>query len=154
MRPYQLQDKTLCYTGDDYSYFAHASSLVFGQFPSYEKEIFIAGDTSPLHSIGPGLMAAPFVFVFSLIDRLEGSDIIHQRTRSNITQSWSMFGFVFAASFYFWAACFLLYKALRYYVPDQHAIMAIIITVLCQGIPLFVYRRRYFLIYSNFFCKA
>jgi len=64
MRPYHLQDRTLCYTGDDYSYFAHASSLVFGQFPSYEKEFFVAGDTSPLHSIGPGLMAAPFVFDF------------------------------------------------------------------------------------------
>lgn len=154
MRPYQLQDRNLCYTGDDYSYFAHASSLVFGQFPSYEKEFFVNGDTSPLHSIGPGLMAAPFVFVFSFIDRLEGSDIVHQRTRSNITKSWSMFGFVFAASFYFWIACLLLYKALRYYVPDRHATLAIILTVLCQGIPLFVYRRPIFSHLFEFFLQS
>jgi len=55
-----MQSNGMWYGNDDQDYFANASSLVFGQFPSYEKEFdYGAGDT--LGSIGPGLMAAPFV---------------------------------------------------------------------------------------------
>ena len=65
-----MQQTGLMYGGDDQSYFAHASSLAFGQFPSYQNEVFTSGKGSPKHSIGSGVMAAPFVFVFSLIDRI------------------------------------------------------------------------------------
>ncbi len=127
LRPYHLQQTGLRYAGDDESYFAHSSSLVFGQFPSYEKEYFTFWEDYPLHSIGSGLMAAPFVFVFSLVDRVVGSDIVHQRTLENTSHSWSLFGFVFASSFYLWLACFLLYKGLRYYFKPHHASLALLL---------------------------
>ncbi len=154
LRPYQLQKTGLRYGGDDASYFAHSSSLVFGQFPSYEKEYFTAGEDYPLHSIGSGLMAAPFVFVFSLVDRVGGSDIVYERTLENTSQSWSLFGFVFASSFYLWLACFLLYKGLRYYFKHHHASLAVILMVLSQGIPLFVFRRPIFSHVYEFFLQS
>ncbi len=153
-RPYHLQQTGLRYGGDDESYFAHSSALVFGQFPSYEKEHFTVREDYPLHSIGPGLMAAPFVFVFSLIDRAVGSDIVYRRTLENTSQSWSLFGFVFASSFYFWLACFLLYKGLRYYFKHHDASLAIILMVLCQGIPLFVFRRPIYSHVYEFFLQS
>ncbi|HDY87872.1 MAG TPA: hypothetical protein ENH82_07130 [bacterium] len=154
LRPYVLQQTGLRYGGDDESYFAHSSSLVFGQFPSYEKEYFTIRKNYPLHSIGPGLMAAPFVFIFSLIDRASGSDVVYRRTLENTSQSWSLFGFVFASSFYLWLACFLLYKGLRYYFQSRHASLAVILMVLSQGIPLFVFRRPIFSHVYEFFLQS
>ena len=110
LRPYQMQKFGMCYKGDDYSYFAHATAIAYGQFPSYEKEYFIHGEGRPLHSIGSGIMAAPFVFTFSFIDRLQGSSIVEKRTADNIRQSWSLFGFVIASCTYFWLGCWLLFR--------------------------------------------
>ena len=154
LRPYYLQRTGLRYGGDDESYFAHSSSLVFGQFPSYEKEHFTVREDYPLHSIGSGLMAAPFVFIFSLVDRVGGSDIVYERTLENTSQSWSLFGFVFASSFYLWLACFFLYKGLRYYFKHHHASLAVILMVLFQGIPLFVFRRPIFSHVYEFFLQS
>ena len=58
--PYQLQKFGLMYKGDDHSYFAHATAIAYGQFPSYEKEYYKHGEGRPLHSIGSGIMAAPW----------------------------------------------------------------------------------------------
>jgi hypothetical protein len=149
-----MQETGSTYGGDDDSYFAHASSLAFGNFPSYEKEYFVTSGASPMHSIGSGLMAAPFVFIFSLADRAAGSDIIYERTMENIRESWSLFGFVFASSFYFWLACFLLYKGLRYYFHQSEASLAVILMVLCQGIPLFAFRRPVFSHIYEFFLQS
>lgn len=146
LRPYFMQQTGLRYYGDDCSYFAHSSSLAFGQFPCYKNEYFVDGKNMPLHSIGPGVMASPFVFLFSILDRINGSDIILQRTSENTTNSWSLYGFVFASSFYFWLACFLLHKALRYTFAPHIASFSIVFIILCQGIPLYVFRRP---IYSN-----
>ena len=155
-RPYQLQNTGMWYKDDDYDYFAHASSIVFGQFPSYEKEFFlpINNSKSPLGSIGSGVMAAPFVFIFSLIDRCIGSDIVQQRTEENVRYSWSLFGFIFASSVYLWLGCLALYKGLRYFFKDRHAALSVIITVLCQGIPLFVFRRPVFSHVYEFFLQS
>ena len=138
-----MQSNGMWYGNDDQDYFANASSLVFGQFPSYEKEFdYGAGDT--LGSIGPGLMAAPFVYAFSLIDRATGSNIIYYRTLQNVAGSWAQFGFVFATNVYFWFACFLLYKGLRFHFDDHYASLSVILMVLCQGLPLFAFRRPIF----------
>ena len=59
-RPYFMQERGLLYVGDDESYFAHATSLAFFQFPDYSKEYFTVGGQYPMHSIGPGIMAFPF----------------------------------------------------------------------------------------------
>ncbi|MBF0595677.1 MAG: hypothetical protein HQL22_12035 [Candidatus Omnitrophica bacterium] len=144
LRPYGIEERGLCYTGDDQSYFAHATAIVFGQFPSYDKEYFTMGDKVPDHPIGCSLMAVPFVYVFSWIDRWTGAPVVAQRTKSNVSSSWSMFGFVAATSFYFWFACFFLFLGLRYHVSYRAAVWAVILMVLLQGVPLYVYRRPIF----------
>ncbi|MBF0571371.1 MAG: hypothetical protein HQL12_05815 [Candidatus Omnitrophica bacterium] len=153
IRPYFMQANGMWYAGDDQDYFSHAFSLISGSFPSYANE-FDYGSRNPLGSIGPGLMAAPFVFVFSFIDRIEGSDIFKHRNSENVQRSWSQFGFVFAASFYFWVACLLLYKGLRNYFSSKDASLSIILMVLIQGIPLFVYRRSIFTHAFEFFLQS
>lgn len=154
LRPYQMQKLGLCYRGDDLSYFAHATALTYGQFPSYDKEYFDNGEQSPLHSIGPGLMAAPFVFVFSLIDRINGADIVRQRTADNVRHSWSMFGFVVASSVYFWLGCWFLYSTSVRFYPLRHTVLALILMVLVQGIPIYVFRRPIFSHAYEFFLQA
>ncbi|MCK5579849.1 MAG: hypothetical protein KAJ18_01100 [Candidatus Omnitrophica bacterium] len=143
-RPYQLQHSGLCYSGDDQSYFAHATAIVFQQYPHYDKEFFTMGKERPEHPLGPSLLAAPFVYVFSLVDRVLGSDIVIQRTRANISSSWSLFGFVFATIFYFWVSCWLLYKGLRFHFEEKFAFLSIVALVFMQGLPLFAFRRPVF----------
>lgn len=63
LRPYQLQESGLMYSGDNEGYFAHSSSIAFFKFPSYEKESWPDGGSYPPLSIGPSVMASPFVFI-------------------------------------------------------------------------------------------
>ncbi len=154
LRPYQLQNTGLSYRGDDLSYFAHATAIAYGEFPAYDKEYFEHGTDQPMHSIGPGLMAAPFVLVFSFIDRLTDADIVERRTESNIVHSWSMFGFVVASSVYFWAGCWMLYVVTRRYFSERHTVWAILLMVLVQGIPIYVFRRPIFSHAYEFFLQA
>ena len=144
-KPYQLQNSSLIYKGDDYSYFAHSTSLAFFEFPNYDKEIFQAGKKIPFHSIGPGIMAAPFVFIFSQIDKIIGNDIVISRKGSKtFLKSWTIFGFVFSTLFYFCLSCRLLYLALRFYYNKKVCVYAVSLTMIAQGIPLYVYRRPIF----------
>lgn len=140
-RPYQLQSSGMLYGGDDESYMAHATSIVFFQFPSYAKESFSYGKGVPAHSIGPSLLATPFIFVFSIIDRISGSTITIQRTPLNVSQSWSVFGFTISSLLYLWLTCLLLYRGLRLFFSSEISSLAVILSVLLQGIPLFALRR-------------
>ncbi|MCD4779980.1 MAG: hypothetical protein K8S27_05450 [Candidatus Omnitrophica bacterium] len=151
--PYRMQYHGVWYSDDDWDYFAHSTAIAFGEFPSYKKEFFQSGVT-PLGSIGPGLMAAPFVFGFSLLDRLETAPIVEKRTLDSTKKSWSHFGFVFASSLYFILGCLLLYDGLVRYVPDRYASWSIILMIICQGIPLFVYRRPIFSHVFEFFLQS
>ncbi len=144
LRPYNFSTTGLMYTGDDESYFAHSSALAFGTFPSYTREYWSVGEAIPAHTIGAGVMAAPFVFLFSQLDRVSGNTIIERRTRENIPGSWSQFGFVVSTSVYFWLACLFLYLAARMHVNPQPASWAVVGMVLAQGAPLFVFRRPIF----------
>jgi len=141
LRPHELQQTGMFYPTDDYGYFAHASAIVYGQFPSYKKEVYFGSEPRPLTGIGPGLMASPLVFVFSLLDRLAGADIVTQRTAENVVHSWSLFGFILASHLYFCLGCFLLYKSVRFYVPDRYAVLSVILMAVCQGLPVYVFRR-------------
>lgn len=154
LRPYQMQKLGLCYRGDDFSYFAHATAIAFGRFPSYEKEYFDNGGRSPLHSVGPGVMAAPFVWAFSLIDRAAGADIVRQRTADNVRQSWTMFGFVVSTAVYFWLGCWALYLTAVKFYPARHTVPALVLLVLVQGIPIYVFRRPIFSHTYEFFLQA
>ena len=141
LRPFELQQKGMFYPTDDYGYFAHASAMVFGQFPSYEKEYFMRPTRTPLTGIGPAIMASPFVFVFSLIDRVSGADIVKQRAAENIIHSWSLFGFIMASQFYFILGCFLLYWGVCFYTSRRYAVLSVVFMALCQGMPIYVFRR-------------
>jgi len=152
--PYHLQNDGLMYGYDDESYFAHASSIAFFQFPSYKKESYRVGDTMPKHSIGPGIMAAPFVFIFSQIDRIQKSPIIEKRTKQVIKKSWALFGFDIATLIYFCLACFLLYYGLNYYFDPKISFLSVSFMILIQGFPLFVFRRPVFSHTYEFFLQS
>jgi len=154
LRPDVMKSAHMLYPGDDYDYFAHASSLVFGQFPSYKNEYFNNIHGSPLGAIGCGILASPFVFVFSLVDKIEGSNIGVKRTQDNMPQSWAVFGFIFASVFYFSLACLLLYQAVKCYVKPHFASLAVILLIICQGIPLFAYRRPVFSHVTELFLQS
>ncbi|MFC1546425.1 hypothetical protein ACFL4O_01770 [bacterium] len=154
LRPYHMQETGLMYSGDDEGYFAHASSLVFFQFPSYENESYSWGEGMPMHSIGPGLMASPFVMFFSLLDRINKADIIKKRKRANIYNSWSLFGFVIASLFFFYSGCILLYLGLKFYFNYKISFFAVVLMILFQGFPLYVFRRPVFAHIYEFFLMS
>lgn len=153
LRPSHLQYYGMMYPGDDYDYLAHSTALVYGEFPFYDKEYHF-GEQRPLGSIGPGLMAAPFVLGFSLFDRMAGSPITEQRSPGSLRNSWTQFGFIFATQFYFWLACFFLFQGIKKFIDESFAANAIILMVLCQGIPLFVFRRPLFSHAFEFFLQS
>jgi hypothetical protein len=144
LRPYQLQQSGLMYSGDDESYFAHSSSIVFFQFPSYEKENWPDTGSYPPLSIGPGVMASPFVFIGSLIDRLEKSSISKERSADNIKDSWALFGFVLATLFYFYIGTIFLYSGLSYYFDEKTSFFTILFMIFFQYFPLYLFRRPVF----------
>ena len=145
LRPYQLYyESGLMYSGDDESYFAHSSSIAFFQLPSYEKESWPDGGGYPPLSIGPGVMASPFVFIGSLIDRLEKSSITKERNKDNIKDSWALFGFVLSTLFYFYIGVIFLYFGLRYCFDEKTSFFTILFMVLFQYFPLYLFRRPLF----------
>ena len=136
-----MQQFGMLYRGDDPQYFSYSTSIAFFEFPSFEKELT---DTIQGHPIGCGILAAPFVFGFSLIDRITGSSVVNERTWNNVEESWTLFGFVFSSVFYFWLSCLFSYKGLRLYYCPKYSILVVVFMILIQGIPLFVYRRPVF----------
>ena len=149
-----MQNTGQLYGSDDESYFAHATALVFFQFPSDEKELYQSMGKIPRHSIGPAIMALPFTFVFSQIDRLMGSTIIKKRNRKNIKESWTLFGFVLSTYFYFWMACVLLFLGLRYFYDEFTCFLTVVFMVLIQGVPLYMFRRPVFSHMYEFFLQS
>ncbi len=154
LRPYNIQDRGLWYVDDDYDYFAHTSAMVFGQFPSYHKEFFTILKEGPQSPIGSSILAAPFVAVFSLLDLGRDPTIFQARTLANITGSWSQFGFVAASVFYFTLACVLLYAGVSRAAAPAFASTAVVLMMVCQGLPLFVFRRPFFSHCSEFFLQS
>ena len=152
LRPYAMQENGMWYTGDDYYYFAQASSIAFGQFPSYKNE-FCGLKENPITCIGSGMIAAPFVFISSLFDRLEGSNISVKRTHQNIACSWSQFGFIVSSVLCLCLGCILLYLAGLMVARPFSASWAVILIVICQGIPLYAFHRPIFSRIRNYFCK-
>lgn len=65
----------------------------------------------PAHPIGPGLLAAPFIALFSIIDRITASPVILDHHQYHA--SWSFFGFIFATYFYFIAGLWLYINSLK-----------------------------------------
>ncbi|HOW28870.1 MAG TPA: hypothetical protein PK876_10280 [Elusimicrobiota bacterium] len=158
MRPYQIQNSGLLYTDDDEDYFAHATAIVFGNFPDYSKEYFNRGENAskkvPMGSIGCSILASPFVMLFSLTDRILHSPIIGERTRESIVKSWASFGFIVGTHFYFWLAAALLFIVLRRLFDSHCAGIALLLMLIAQGMPLYLYRRPVFSHIYEFFLQA
>lgn len=158
LRPYQLQNSGLMYADDDEDYFAHATAIAFGNFPDYSQEYFSRGadgtQTVPMGSIGSGLMAAPFVAAFSVIDRALDHPIIEKRDRAGVESSWSAFGFILSTQVYFWLAVGLLLSILMKAFGGPAAERTFILSLAAQGVPLYLYRRPIFSHVYEFFLQS
>lgn len=106
-------------SGDDASYISHAFTIALDFDLRYQNEpVFAPGlvhqiapsGRVPAHPIGPGLMAAPFVAVFSILDRITDNPIIQDHM--NYAGSWSIFGFFIAAASWFLLGSWLYFDAL------------------------------------------
>ena len=128
-------------SGDDEQYFAQATSIAYFQFPSFKKEFLqdmYPGQNLPSESVGSGVLASPFVFIGSIVDRILGSSIRNSRTGQNIFWSWSMLGFQISTMFYLLlGASFLYLMLLKWGTPKESAIFTF--TTIVGGGGLLVY---------------
>src|SRR5262249_42967705 len=91
-------------------------------------KLIAAGD----HPIGTGFLAAPFVFLGSLIDRASGHPVIEDRKQ--YVGSWAYFGFCLSVSLYFLLSLFLMHACARLLWPDFANGNLMILMVLSCGI--------------------
>lgn len=99
---------------DDASYLAHGFTLGLDFNFQYRDNVAdwkTRDETIASHPTGPGIMAAPFIAAFSLIDRINHHPVIENHHQYQ--NSWSYFGFVFASVFYFLSALFFYAKGLK-----------------------------------------
>jgi hypothetical protein len=106
---------------DASSYVSHAFSIGLDGDLDYRNElVFIyhnslnPAETAPSQPMGMGILAAPFVAAFSLIDRANHHPVLADRTA--YIGSWSYFGIQFATAFYFLAGIALYQLALGRWV--------------------------------------
>jgi hypothetical protein len=134
-------DHRLMSTGDDDDYFAVATALAYGKFPSFSSEYHI-GEKMPFASVGPGILASPFVAIFSVGDHLAGAPIVAKREKDNRYWSWSLLGFNFAAYFYLLLGVVFLYRALLFWGSRQAAVITVLLSVVSGGgLLIYVFRR-------------
>ena len=87
---------------------------------------------------GAGWLAAPFVFVFSLMDRAQGHPVIGDH--GAYTYSWSLFGFFVAALFYFALGVWLYRRGIEAIWPRLDPRLNLLLA-LSTGVPVYVLRR-------------
>lgn len=119
-------------SGDDDDYLAVSTSIAYGDFPYFANE-YHAGEKMPFASIGPGVLASPFVWSFSLLDRWADNPIVKYRTKDNREFTWSVLGFRLAVYFYFLLGTFLLYKALKQWSSEFSATLAVLLIAIGGG---------------------
>lgn len=154
LRPFNMQRSGLIYNGDDEGYLAHATSLIYFQFPYYTLENNPYKSPMPLTSVGPGIMASPFMFIGSLIDRALHDPIVKKRTRELLSNSWTAFAFSIATMFYFYLAFFLSYKGLLYHFSEEIAFLSILCMFFFQIFGLYIFRRPIFSHIYEFFLHS
>ncbi|MBI4968890.1 MAG: hypothetical protein HZC25_12305 [Rhodospirillales bacterium] len=128
---------------DDVTYLSYAMSLGIDGDLDFSNELKCCRNMAlngrvPGGFYGAGLMAAPFVTLFSLVDRAVRHPVI--KDRSQYRHSWSYFGFSFAVHFYFLAAVFLLARTAR--SLDRRAGPAMVLLMAVgSGVYYFVFGR-------------
>lgn len=104
-------------SGDDLSYWLHASTLAFDQDIDYSNDhnfdnyIFNNLTDSPSHPPGSGYISSVFVFLFNLIDRLLNINV----QRINPIGTFSYFGYFFATQLFFLLSFYFLNKLFNFY---------------------------------------
>lgn len=107
-------------SGDDTSYISHALTIALDFDLNYQNEPVLApgpghlvtpSGNAPSNPIGPGLMAAPFVALFSIFDRIADHPVI--RDHNFYPGSWSLFGFFVATVSWFFLGVWLYIDALE-----------------------------------------
>lgn len=111
--PYHALMKDKLYA-DDASYLAHGFTLGLDHNLQYKDSVAewkTHNQKAAAHPIGPGLLAAPFISAFAVIDKLNHDVVINHHTQ--FQYSWSFFGFVFSSIFFFMAGLFCYRGALH-----------------------------------------
>ena len=136
--PIYLLRPNLTSTGDDQSYVSHAFTIGLDFDLDYSNEMsslvssFKAAQSSmPSHPIGSGIVAAPFVALFGIIDRIQGNPVIHDRTA--YLHSWSFFGFLFASSTAILAGAGLYLNTIRKLLKKPH-VPVLLLSIVSSGI--------------------
>jgi len=143
-RPFQLERPGLLYPGDDYSYFAYSTAVVFGEYPNFDKEAVDEFRVPPLSRLGPAVLSLPFTLLGSIVDRVSDNPIVSSRTPENIRSSWTLFGAIFASGVAAWLAMFVMYRTLQYFVSARASQWSVIAALLLPGSILYAYRRPVF----------
>lgn len=140
---------------DDEDYLAHATSLAFFQYPSYENEFIPAsGRHRPIGAPGCSLMASPFTAAGAAADLAHGAAIGARRTQANLFATFTHFGFVFATSFYFIAAVLLWNLFLSRGFGLLSLGWTLAAGIFSLGLGIFVWRRPVFTHAYEFFLQT
>jgi len=130
---------------DNASYVSHAFTIGLDFDLNYNNEpvdkIYL-NKKMPPHPIGAGFLASPFVGLFSIIDIIQDNEII--RDHSNYQNSWSLFGFAFSSSIFFFIGIYLYIKSFQLLSLIDYNINFIIILILSSTVPFFVLNRYLF----------
>ncbi|OHC76570.1 MAG: hypothetical protein A3G18_13480 [Rhodospirillales bacterium RIFCSPLOWO2_12_FULL_58_28] len=131
-------------SSDDIGYLAYAMSFGLDFDADFsgeadELQFFRAGNGKvPKGFYGPGLMAAPFVALFSTVDRLQNHEVIEDRGK--FVNSWTYFGFSFAVHFYFLASVFLFWRS-AILLTDKPSLFYTLLFCVGSGVIYYVLSR-------------
>ena len=141
--------------GDEASYFSHALTLGLDGDLDYSNEpvdSWSKNHLMPSHPIGSGILAAPFVAIFGVIDRVIGHPII--KNHDNYLGSWSLFGYVFAVNVLFFTGIFFYIKSFQLLKLLNNELWFIILFIFSSTIPYFVMDKYFFSHGFEFFAVA
>ena len=103
--------------GDDMSYWLHSATVALDRDLDYlndykiESDLFHPETNVPAHPPGAGYLSSPFVFIFSLLDKLV--ETTAEKTRTNPVKSFAYLGFFIAGLFYTYFGAKLISKTVK-----------------------------------------
>ena len=150
--PHDLLNKV---SYDDASYVSHAFTIGLDGDLNYVNEPvdpLYAKKIIPPHPIGSGLLAAPFVAVFSVIDRIVGHPVIVDH--NNYIGSWSIFGLVLAVNIMFFLGLLFFIKSFKLLNLLNNELWLIVLFIFSSTVPYFILRRYFFSHGFEFFSVA
>lgn len=118
-------------SGDDLSYWLHASTLAFDYDIDYKSDYTLSVGTfndslnTPSHPPGTGYLSAPFVFIFSIVDNLKKIEI----QRTNPIGTYAYAGYFFATQFYLILGFYYLNKLFEINKVDNHKRIIFLLTL-------------------------